>query len=332
MVLVVQSRDSADYLYVMQNSWIESCLTVAGIALVFYDHIMTISHEMEFIWNRKLSCVTLLFHLTRWASFVWAILQVASLIATASTFTCVQLEILKRVISVLLEINWAVFSAIRIFSITGGSWFLAWNILCLSIVPIGIDSFFWFFSLKYGFSFVPGHGQRCTEVNVTGATLPRIGVPTRVCVTIADAMIILVTWVKLYTIKKDADESRVDVPVVKVLLRDGDVLLILNILTIVGDNYLAITYAIPRFTTPINSVILLQFLLNLRQAAYGGQDACATTSLPVDHLQSSSHALASFIGNIGGELEWIAESHDPDVSWCEDVITGGYRETEDLEV
>lgn len=80
------------------TSWIGSCCTVAAssaccrcrplnsaaesphIALVFYYHASTLAKEVEFMWGRKRSSVTALFHANRWAIFLWAVQEITSLI------------------------------------------------------------------------------------------------------------------------------------------------------------------------------------------------------------------------------------------------------------
>lgn len=42
-------------------------------AIIFYDYVSTLPREVEFMWGRKLSSVTLLFYANRWATLVWAV-------------------------------------------------------------------------------------------------------------------------------------------------------------------------------------------------------------------------------------------------------------------
>lgn len=53
-------------------------------AFVLYDHMCTLSREIELVWGRRLTSVTLLFHLNRWAILVWGILNTLDFVPLAA--------------------------------------------------------------------------------------------------------------------------------------------------------------------------------------------------------------------------------------------------------
>ncbi|OCH88353.1 hypothetical protein OBBRIDRAFT_92438 [Obba rivulosa] len=71
-------------LAIIESDFIESCCTVATCVLVLYDYSTTFSREVELIWGRKRTSVTVLFHLNRCTVFVWAVLQAASFLSLAT--------------------------------------------------------------------------------------------------------------------------------------------------------------------------------------------------------------------------------------------------------
>ncbi|OCH87609.1 hypothetical protein OBBRIDRAFT_735836 [Obba rivulosa] len=166
-------------------------------AVVLYDYLSTLSHEIELVWGRKITSITFQFYMSRWVIFIWA--------ASTQALFCAALEILIKAISMLLSIVWAGFSAVRIYSIGGGSWPIAWIILLLNLVPVGTDSV--------------SQSDLATSLIGTDSV---IAIATRICVATADIAILLVTWAKMYAIKKDVDRSGIEVPVVKMLIRDGE--------------------------------------------------------------------------------------------------------------
>ncbi|OCH94533.1 hypothetical protein OBBRIDRAFT_789223 [Obba rivulosa] len=49
----------------LQSGAIQNYCVVAVAALIFHDHIATLSREMDLIWGRKFNNVTLMFHVKR---------------------------------------------------------------------------------------------------------------------------------------------------------------------------------------------------------------------------------------------------------------------------
>lgn len=43
-------------------------------AIVFYDYISNLPREIELIWGRGFSTVTLMYHLNRWLTLAWAVI------------------------------------------------------------------------------------------------------------------------------------------------------------------------------------------------------------------------------------------------------------------
>ncbi|OCH92600.1 hypothetical protein OBBRIDRAFT_726501, partial [Obba rivulosa] len=88
-------------------------------AIVFWDHLGSISKEIQFMWRRSFSIVTLLFYLNRWMTFVWAVFNVTNILPLA--------KIAVR------------FSAIRVYAIGRGRLFLVMLVFGLSLVPVGTN-------------------------------------------------------------------------------------------------------------------------------------------------------------------------------------------------
>jgi len=57
----------------LESNWIVNCCGIASASLVFYDQLCMLPHEIELMWGRRFSSVTLLFYLNRWATFIWAV-------------------------------------------------------------------------------------------------------------------------------------------------------------------------------------------------------------------------------------------------------------------
>ncbi|OCH90119.1 hypothetical protein OBBRIDRAFT_731344, partial [Obba rivulosa] len=167
-------------------------------ALVIYDHFTTLSREVDLIWGRNWTCTTILFHSNRWTIFIWALLQPIGFLPLA---TLPQHSILNNI---------AVFSAVRIYAVSGGSWWLASAVCLLNVVPVGTNS------------------VRSTKLEISlpiiltlSETAASVTTATRACVIAADVLILLVIWLKTYATLISARRHNIRTPIVTVLLRDG---------------------------------------------------------------------------------------------------------------
>ncbi|OCH84201.1 hypothetical protein OBBRIDRAFT_741991, partial [Obba rivulosa] len=104
--------------------------------LVIYDHLSTLPRSVDLIWGRRSTSATLLFHLNRWTIFVWAIMTGI----VGSSLPLDTLQVSGTSINLVLYALWAVFSAIRIYAISGGNWLVTFTVLCLSLVPVGTNA------------------------------------------------------------------------------------------------------------------------------------------------------------------------------------------------
>ncbi|OCH91636.1 hypothetical protein OBBRIDRAFT_728430, partial [Obba rivulosa] len=156
-------------------------------ALVFYDHARTSGREFDLIWGRKHSSVTILFHVNRWVTFAWAILNVAGF----WPFPTISVT----------------FSVIRIFAISKGNWWLTTIVGLLNMAPIGANSVSAVEYLQSG-----AESIHCSQLAVS----------VRACVILADCIILFATWVRTYRIAKNVAHSENDAPLAILLLRDGE--------------------------------------------------------------------------------------------------------------
>ncbi|OCH90118.1 hypothetical protein OBBRIDRAFT_624304 [Obba rivulosa] len=157
-------------------------------------------------------------------------------------------------------------------------------------------------------------------------TLPVVGVTcsdgsklsetenVRACVIAADLLVLVVTWSKTYGILRDTRLSKMRPSIAIMLLRDGTLyfllLLTLNILNIAGFSSHFFDSAIALFGTPLSSMIISHFLLNLRQAANAPQDDNLDTLNPsFIRSRTSSIKFGAFVDNMGADLV-----HDSDLS------------------
>ncbi|EMD35272.1 hypothetical protein CERSUDRAFT_85283 [Gelatoporia subvermispora B] len=168
----VGSNVSSEIVTYLMTATISTYCSLAGAVIVLFDHLETIPSEVEVIWRRKFSSVTLLFHFNRWTIFTWAALQFVGFVPWTTFPVCFGMETLGRIIALILFVNWAVFSAVRAYAVSGGSSSLAFSVLALSMVPVGTNSFSYFVSESYGVVDFPGIGAQC----VTNSSLSELSI------------------------------------------------------------------------------------------------------------------------------------------------------------
>ncbi|EMD30894.1 hypothetical protein CERSUDRAFT_100903 [Gelatoporia subvermispora B] len=79
----------ADIVVALRAGYVDSYCTIVASVIVVYDHLTTLSREYEFIWGRKFSSVTLLFHLNRCFILAFVVLDLVlqfNIFSTALTY------------------------------------------------------------------------------------------------------------------------------------------------------------------------------------------------------------------------------------------------------
>ncbi|EMD39750.1 hypothetical protein CERSUDRAFT_71615 [Gelatoporia subvermispora B] len=261
------------------------------IALVLWDHASSLSKESETIWGRGFNSVTLLFYLNRWITFSWAIVNLMDMLPLGDIPSCKAVNYIGQLILILLTLSWAAFSGIRVFAITGGCWWIAIPVCMLSMVSAGTNLYGSFFASYFEIESIPVLGLQCINGKTLSAAMETmyviildclpdaeilsymwaVAIATRVSAIVSDVLILLATWYKTFTTRRLPD------PLLKLLLRDEQdaqqtpgtmyflALLALNVLNIIGWSTNAFIFSVEDFTTPLSSLIMSHFLMNLRQ-------------------------------------------------------------------
>ncbi|OCH92797.1 hypothetical protein OBBRIDRAFT_886033 [Obba rivulosa] len=307
---------------IAQSGWIGNTCSLSACAIVFYDHVVTLSREVELMWGRKLTSVIMLFYLNRWSIFVWAVMQFAYLNNLATLPSCEGVDFFSDAVGILLYAIWAVFSGIRIYAISGGSWWLALVVFLLSLVAIGTNAYGWYAVAWFQINSLPVLGAACfSGRNVSAATDTALTISSRTCQIIADILVLIVTWYKTYALKRAAVRNNIEAPLATTLLRDGSIsflaLLVLNVVDIAGWSTNLFIYG-SSFITPLSSIVISRFLLDLRQITYSQHDDPSNVSPSTVHSQPSSIRFRSFVDNIGEQLDLGSRTSDQDMDWVED--------------
>ncbi|KAJ3485911.1 hypothetical protein NLI96_g4614 [Meripilus lineatus] len=110
-------------------------LATSSLALLVYDHLLTFPTEVQLIWRRKFSVVTILFLLVRYFTLVSKVVYVACMMGEWSTEEYARLEIVNDALAILGGIGVYGFNILRIYALWDKNRRLA---LLIAIVGYGI--------------------------------------------------------------------------------------------------------------------------------------------------------------------------------------------------
>ncbi|EMD39647.1 hypothetical protein CERSUDRAFT_121870 [Gelatoporia subvermispora B] len=206
------------------TSWIGSCCTVAASTLIFYYHASTLAKEVEFMWGRKRSSVTALFHVNRWAILLWAVQEITSLIPLKTLSSYIRLQLANDAVGLVLAIIWAVFSAYRVFAISERNVRLSVAVLLLILIPVGLNAYTYFASSWEQIKNLPLLGVVCDSgSNLSPTALSKLTLGTRLCAIVADVITLIITWHRTWHAKRHADRNNLKTPLTTLLFRDGSI-------------------------------------------------------------------------------------------------------------
>ncbi|EMD39208.1 hypothetical protein CERSUDRAFT_93255 [Gelatoporia subvermispora B] len=325
----VDAGISSQIIAYLQANWLEGNFNVAGSTLVFYYHATSLSSEIEYIWGRKLSSVTMLFYLNRWTTFAWAVLHMSNFVPLVTLPRYVEIIpwtafwAFNWIVEILLDIIWAALSAVRIYAISYGNWWLGGIVFLLSVVAAGANLYAAFIATTHAIVTLPVLGTQCfNDTNipptVNAATENvfsyeiAVSISSSTCGIVSDVLVLLVTWFRTIRIRREAKKANIKSPLASALLRDGTlyffILTFINILDAI-QNFAQITAlaSLGWIGVPIFSIIFSSFLLNLTaSASLKDPTLGGTTSTPTLRF-------ASFVDNMGEDLTSSLGVFEPEI-------------------
>ncbi|KAI1783670.1 hypothetical protein LXA43DRAFT_1045534 [Ganoderma leucocontextum] len=291
--------------------------TTSTIALIFYEYIATLPTEVAYFWCKRITGASLLFYANRYLVLAYsaALLRGAGLFTTHASDppSCVQWSNGVRAMEILAYIPWAAFSGLRVYALRGyaSGWALGALVFLLSIVPVCINfaDFRWahlVFDTLQGCSEAilesPGFSIRLTRCP------PPVTVVSRVSLILADVVVIITTWMSTYGVVKTLRHQRGTLS--EVLLRNGDILLLLNTM------HLAFCARSVSPFASITSILVSRFMLSLQTAS--GRSYVHSDSVRANATTLTFERVVGSIGAICSETE-----DDGDItgdSWCADGV------------
>ncbi|RPD76860.1 hypothetical protein L226DRAFT_569102 [Lentinus tigrinus ALCF2SS1-7] len=326
-----------DILQIYAGAWVPQVnyLAVGSVALIVYEHLLTVMQEYRVIWQRKISVPMVLFIINRYGLLAFGIIYLlstflwwrddlvrypfSSRMATGPGLTCEIFGRLQIAFIVILDLVHVVFSSLRIHAINNRNWWWTTGIFTLGFIATSFNiADLIMASFGTGNPIIEGCFASVGLFGSSPDSWYRISL---------DVVVLGITWYRTAGIVKAARSVNVDTSVVSVLLRDGTtyffMTLAINIAGIVtlvaGLNSLSVEASVQVFlsvqwTSPetlmphsLNAVTMSRFILNLRVASShaGGASRTLSTLPPqVSDIDFSS----SVLGNIGASVEFTGDS------------------------
>ncbi|KAI0648148.1 hypothetical protein C8Q79DRAFT_556341 [Trametes meyenii] len=216
---------AAQVVVLYNSNFITVCLEFSMTALLAYNYMITLEEEIRFYWSRKFTLSTALFFIIRyWSLANYVVLNPLGVILPLSDSVCARFVRTQAAIQYLQYVVWAVFSALRVYALSGMLWPLALFVFVLSAVPGGLNFTVFIFGLSGANILTIGCQP---EARALPASVAKIAVPivSRTSLIVADSTVIAVTVVRTLTkgvhIRAGWHSGRSVRSVADVLLYDG---------------------------------------------------------------------------------------------------------------
>ncbi|KAI0676158.1 hypothetical protein C8Q78DRAFT_1008323 [Trametes maxima] len=303
--------------------FVENCCGFASISYLLYEYFVTFDLEVAYFWGRKVTGATVLFFCNRYLPLIVNVVSLVGL-APLTARGCDVMVHLSPMLDILQYIPWAIFAGLRVFALGGRHWLLPLVVLLLSLVPVGINLYFYTTLRSIN---DPIFGCEASR-DIPPALARRNTIASRSCLMAADLLVILMTWHAMHGSRKLNREVLGRPSFAETLLRDGTIyfvwvlaslvredyrltslrtLLILNalhltftLLPLINGSLSPVSY-VTLFTEPITAVLVSRFLLNLQAVNQRAVDVNSTM------LHGGTIDFERVVGSLGGSLFVLSE-------------------------
>ncbi|KAI0646257.1 hypothetical protein C8Q79DRAFT_926268 [Trametes meyenii] len=239
-----------------QSTYTYNLTFLGAVAWLVWEYVITFDREVSLVWSRKVNSAAVVFLLNRYIMLIQFAVQLPL------SFTISDESVAPYFV-------WAAFSALRAYAMSNRTWPVAIIVFLLSITPAGYNIYNFAqlvpINLPAPIFCIPSFP------GITPTFIDHWTTATRICLIVADALVICVTWGRTYRFRVSAVEANVKTSLLTLLLRDGTIyfiiLLILNILHIIV-RITAQANFITTFEEPLTSILISRFIMNLRELDY----------------------------------------------------------------
>ncbi|EKM50273.1 uncharacterized protein PHACADRAFT_201113 [Phanerochaete carnosa HHB-10118-sp] len=289
-------------------------ITIAASCLAIYEFLVTIGDEIKIVWKRPITVRAVLLGSVRWCMLLAAILNFQLTLSSPKCLLqdCAPPDILYWVLVLVQFLQAALFSALRVFAIWNRSYVWSLVVFVLSIVSF-VTNLNDAAMTKYELVMYPLTGISCIEESQLSARAYdirafRVVYITRGSLILADAIVLVLTWIKTFGHWMNARRLNMRVSLATCLLRDGTiyfiVLLAINMTQLLTFNFSAEASLVGPLVTTLPPLLISRFMINLRAAGSPMSDH----SVHISDQQQGQPTLqfgrsGDRLGNCGGTLQ-----------------------------
>ncbi|KAJ7467602.1 hypothetical protein FB451DRAFT_1258944 [Mycena latifolia] len=278
------------------------CCSIAAVALLIWDHVITIGAEVNKVWSRKFGGSTVLYALLRYGTLFEkiAVLFLASWYLTPhGCDIAVRVQIFPMILRTL---GFGMFSSLRVLALSDQNWGLATFVFFLCL-PSAIT-----LAYVYAHQDSPGVDRYgCKLAYMASATVhDRLRIAGIIADILAETIAIVVTVNRTFGMRNNEIpiDGKKRPGLASLLLRDGTIYFVALLVLSLADMLVLIFDHVPEFATrydywvvpyytPVfRTIIICRFLLMLR-AVYFDVDAEADGTRTSHWLHFASRVIGS---------------------------------------
>ncbi|RPD72779.1 hypothetical protein L226DRAFT_146660 [Lentinus tigrinus ALCF2SS1-7] len=280
---------------------------VAVVTLLTFDWVISLGCEINLIWRNQKRSASLLYVFNRYCVMLeWFL----GIITIQRVSDLVRLYWTEVVLGLLSMLGPALFSALRVYALSGKHRALTGLTFGLALIPI-------FVNVSTEYQSHPVNIDPPYNCSLDSTTSPSVALTvtfvSRSTSTLADLIAIAVTWRATYRSSRLASET-IDAPTFhQILLHNGSVyFVVLATLNILHILMTALSFKVTtgsesyviNFIDPIASILVCRFLISLQEAErYSHSESEATHSFVAPNFSvGPASQVSSFAAPLGGLL------------------------------
>jgi len=320
------SGEPANFAYIIElGIIIANRAHVAVAALFVYDTLLTFSQEVSHIWGRQFSGTTVLYLVNRYGElaqkvliilglFPWQSITVRRLSLTSLSvflytcltpsgrYSCTVISWMNDILSAITFLSISMFFALRVYAIMDRQVTLAVTVFVLASLLPAISLYQQStISLSIVHAPVLGFGICQEHSTIFVGTYSILATTCRVATAASDLLVLVITLVKTFNMRRLASEHNIRTPLMTLLLRDGSLYFAAIFTLNVADVILLqlVTFgAVADIVTTLSVILISRFMLNLRDLSLADSEASRSSRAEFSSVRFTN----VLVGTLGAPL------------------------------
>ncbi|KAI0807880.1 hypothetical protein C8Q74DRAFT_97946 [Fomes fomentarius] len=192
----------------LQAAWEEfsailgQSVILQALSLLLYEYATTLDLEIDYAWGRRLTWARVMFFLNRCITLLQLLTSLGSAFLTPSNFvlSCIYLPRINQTCVIILYVVWAIFSGLRVYTITGRNKTITTLVLSVGLVPavtsLTLDVLIRSYTAttdSIAYMGLPEISFCSIATNVTYRDRDIVGILTRIALILSEGIVIVAT-------------------------------------------------------------------------------------------------------------------------------------------